>query len=84
MAGSSGPMMYWGRTHYPLYRLAVRCQTVAISSCDTASQDALNGAAVELFEYLTAHSKSFQPHEGEEAFFTTVLVCVNHDNSLVM
>ena len=31
-----------------------------------ASQDALDGAAVELFEDPRAHVKSFQPPEGEE------------------
>jgi hypothetical protein len=43
----------------------VGCHAVAIPSSDAASQDALNGAAIELFD-LTAHAKSFQPPEGEE------------------
>ena len=41
----------------------VRCQADSIPSGDAASQDALNGAAVELFEDLRAHDKSFQPSD---------------------
>ena len=37
-----------GHTHYLLLHLAVRYQTVAIPRGDAASQDALNGAAIEL------------------------------------
>jgi hypothetical protein len=37
----------------------VGCQAVAIPNGDVASQDALNGAAVELFEDMMAHDKSF-------------------------
>jgi hypothetical protein len=47
-------------------------------SGDAASQNALNGAAVKLFEDLRPHAKSFQPFEGKRhcgALFTTVLVC---------
>ena len=46
----------------------------AIPSGDAASQYALDGAAVELFEDLRTHAKSFQPPEGEEA-----LSCPLHD-----
>ena len=45
-----------------------------MSSGDAASRDALSGAAVELFQDLRAHAKSFQPPEGEEA-----LSCPLHD-----
>jgi hypothetical protein len=53
--------------HYLLYQLAVGCQAIVKPSGDTASQDALIGAAVVLFEDLRANYKSFQPLEGEEA-----------------
>ena len=49
-----------------------------LSSCHTGSdatgQDALDGAAVELFEDLGTHDKSFQPPVGER-----VLSCPLHD-----
>ncbi|XP_070994384.1 aryl-hydrocarbon-interacting protein-like 1 [Oncorhynchus clarkii lewisi] len=47
---------------------------VAIPSSDAASQDALNGAAVELFEDLRAHAKPFHLSKGEKA-----LLCLLHD-----
>ena len=43
---------------------------------DAASQDALNGAAVERFEDLRAHAKSFQPPEEEEALSCPLCDCV--------
>ena len=51
---------------------------------NAASQDALNGAAVECFEDQRAHAESFQPPEGGRGVATTVLVCVGHDRSLVI
>ena len=51
-----------------------RSHAVAIPGGDAASQDALNGAAVELFDDLWAYVKSFQAPEGEE-----VLPCPLHD-----
>ena len=39
-----------GRSHNPLYRLVVGYRAVSILRGDAASQDALNGAAVELSE----------------------------------
>ena len=51
MAGHSVPVQY----------LAVGCQAVAITNGDAASQDAGNVAAVDLFEYLRALAKTFQP-----------------------
>jgi hypothetical protein len=48
------------------------------SSCHTAGdatgRDVLDGEAVELFENLGTHAKSFQSLEGE-----TVLSCALHD-----
>ena len=46
------------RVHYPLQRLAVGCQAVAIRSGNASSQDALSGAGVELFEDLRANAFS--------------------------
>ena len=78
MAGSSAPVTYWAvRTNYPLWRLAFGCQAVAIPSGEAVSQDALNGAAVELFENPRAHAKSFQPPEGEEALSRPLHNCVD-------
>ena len=59
-----GPNDVLGHPHYPLENLAIRWQLVAIKSGDAASHD---GAAVELFEDLRAHDKSFLPNEGKEA-----------------
>ena len=39
---------------------------VAISGGDATGQDALDGAAVELFEDMGTHAKSFQSPEGEK------------------
>ena len=52
----------------------VRCRAVAIPGGDAAGQDALDGAAVEPFEDLGTHAKSFQSPEGEK-----VLSCPLHD-----
>ena len=59
MAGSLASMMYWAvrTTHYG-------CQIVAIPSGDAASQDPLEGAAVELIENLRSHEKYFQTPGG--------------------
>ena len=46
-------------------------------------KDVVNGTAVELFEDLRAHDKSFVPPEGKRhcrAVFTTVLVCLDRPN----
>ena len=40
-------------------------RAVAIPGSDATSQDAFDGAAVELFEDLRTHDKSFQTPEGE-------------------
>jgi hypothetical protein len=45
-------------THYPLQSLALECQEIDIPGGDAASQDALSGVAVELFEDLRVFSTS--------------------------
>ena len=58
-----------------------------MSSGDAACQDALDCAAVEPFEDLRAHPKSFQPPEGKRhcrAICMTLRVSVGHVKSLVM
>uniref|UniRef100_A0AAZ3Q0N0 F-box and WD repeat domain containing 5 n=1 Tax=Oncorhynchus tshawytscha TaxID=74940 RepID=A0AAZ3Q0N0_ONCTS len=45
--------------------LVVRGRAVSIPGSDATSQDALDGAAVEPFEDLRTHAKSFQSPEGE-------------------
>jgi hypothetical protein len=52
----------------------VRCLAVAIPGGDATGQDALDGAAVELFEDLGTHAKSFQYPEMEK-----VLSCPLHN-----
>jgi hypothetical protein len=42
--------------------------TVTIPGGDATGQDALDGAAVELFEDLGTHAKSFQFPDGEKAW----------------
>ena len=59
MAGSLAQVMY------ALQCLAVGGQAVAIPGSDATSQDALGGAAVEPFEEMRTHAKSFQSPEGE-------------------
>jgi hypothetical protein len=61
MAGSLAPVMYWA-VHTTL---ADGGRAVAIPGSDATSQDALNGTAVEPFEDLRTHAKSFQSPEGE-------------------
>ena len=48
-----------------LKRFAVKGGAFTISSCDAASQGALDGAAVKLLEDPRAHTKYFLPPEGE-------------------
>jgi hypothetical protein len=54
------------RDNYPLLCLTVRCRAVAIPGGDATGQDALDCAAVELFENLGTHAESFQSPEGEK------------------
>ena len=65
MAGSLAPVMYWAVLTILCKRLAVGGREVAIPGGDATSQDALDGAAVELFEDLRTHATSFQSPEGE-------------------
>jgi hypothetical protein len=51
--------MYWV-VRTTLYS-SLRSDAKLLPRGDAASQDALNCAAVELFEDLRAHAKSFQP-----------------------
>ena len=78
MAGSLAPVM-----HYPVWRLTVRCRAVAIAGGDATGQDPLDSAAVEPFEDLGTHAKSFQSPEGEKRV-CRALVCLDHDSPLVM
>jgi hypothetical protein len=55
-----GPSDVLGRTC-----LAFGGQTVAKPGSDTTCQEGLNGAAVEPFEDLRTHAKTFQSPEGE-------------------
>ena len=52
----------------------VRCRAVVIPGSDATGQHALKGAAVEMFEDLWAHDKSFPAPEGEK-----VVSCPLHD-----
>ena len=71
MAGSLAPVIYWTvRT-----TLGSVCGAFAVPSGDAASRDALDGAAVEMFEDQWAHAKFFQPPEGEEALLCPLHIC---------
>ena len=73
MAGSSAPVMYWAVQTALCSALRSFRQTVATQSGDAASQDDLNGAAVELYEDLRAHATY---SEGEEALSCPLHNCV--------
>ena len=60
-----GPGDLVGRTHYPLLRLMAGYRAVAIPGSDANGQDVLDGTAVDLFEDLGTHAKSFQSPEAE-------------------
>ena len=78
MAGSSTPVMYW----------AVRTTLCSILRSDAEQLPYQVGmqpvemlsmvAALEHFDHLTAHAKSFYPPDGEEA-----LSCLLHDCVIV-
>ena len=78
MTGSLAPVMYWAvRTtlYSALWSDAEQLPYQATGmATDATSQDALDGAAVELLEDLGTHAKSFQSPEGEK-----VLSCPLHD-----
>ena len=61
-----GPSDVLGCMHYPLQCL-VGCRAVTIPGGDATGQDALDGAAVELFDNLWTHANSFQSPDGEKA-----------------
>ena len=54
----------------------VRCRAVAIPASDATGQDALEGAAVEPFEDLGTHAKTFQSTEGENVLSCPLHNCV--------
>ena len=58
-------------------RLTVRCRAVAIPGGDATGQDAIDGAAVELFEDLGTHAKSFQSPEGEKLLSCPLHNCLS-------
>ena len=74
--------------HYPLESLLFECGAIALPGSETARQDALNGASIEVHEGLKGQAKFLQPPEVEEAllplFFTTLSVWVDHFRLSVM
>ena len=69
----------------------VRCRAVSITGGDVTGQDALAGDAIDIFEDVGTHAKSFKSPEGEKVLcacrvvvLSTVLVCLDHDSLLVM
>ena len=81
MAGSLAPVMYWAVRTTRWSALWSEAEQLPYKLFDATSQDALNGATVELFEDLGTHAKSFQSPEREKA---SVLVCLDHNRLLVM
>ena len=65
MAGSLAIAMYWAVRTTLCSALHVRCKAVA-----------LDGAAVEPFEDLGTHAKSFQSPEGEKVLSCPLLDCL--------
>ena len=65
-AGSDAPSDALGRPHHPLESHAVAGSTVAVPGGDTARQDALNGASVNVCEGLMGQAKFLQPPEDDE------------------
>jgi hypothetical protein len=70
MSGSLAPVMVVCTAQY----LCSALRSDAIPGGDATGQDALGGAAVELFEDLGTYAKSFQSLEGEK-----VLSSLLHD-----
>ena len=72
MAGTLAPVMYWDvRT---TLCSSLRSDAEQLHTRHTSGQDALDCAAVEPFEDLGTHGKSFQSSEGKK-----VLSCPLHD-----
>ena len=65
MAGSLAPVMYWAVRTTLCSALWSEARAVALPGSDATSQNALDVAAVEPFEDLRTHAKSFQSPEGE-------------------
>ena len=66
MAGSLAPVMYWAiRTILCSALRSVGEELPYQTVMQPVRQDALDGAAVEPFEDLRTHVKSFQSPEGE-------------------
>ena len=63
MAGSLAPVMYWAVRTTPCSALR---SAVATPGSDATDQDAIDGAAVERFEDLGTHAKSFQSPKGKK------------------
>jgi hypothetical protein len=74
MAGSLVPVMYWAVRTTLCSALRSDAEQLPIPGGDATGQDALDGTAVEHFEDLGTHVKSFQSPEGEK-----VLSCPLHD-----
>jgi hypothetical protein len=59
MAGSLAPVMYWTVRTTLCSALRSRGRAIAVPGSDATSQGALDVAAVEPFEDLRTHAKSF-------------------------
>ena len=67
-------MMYWAVCTTLCSALRSNAEQFPIPGVDATGQDALDGAAVDLFEDLGTHAKSFQSPAMEK-----VLSCPFHD-----
>ena len=65
MAGSLAPVIYWAVLTTLCSALQSEAEQLPYQGSDATSQDALDGAAVEPFEDLRTHVKSFQSPGGE-------------------
>ena len=74
MAGSLSPVMYWAIRPTLCSALWSDNEQLPYQEVMQLGRDALDGAAVEPFEDLGIHAKSFQSLEGEK-----VLSCPVHD-----
>ena len=73
MAGSLAPVMYWAGHTTLCSALRSDAEQLPYQAV-MQPQDALDGAAVELFKNLGTHAKSFQSPEGGK-----VLLCPLHE-----
>ena len=60
MAGSSAPVMYWAVCTTLCSALRSEAEQLSYQVVMQPVKDALNGVAVEIFEDLRTHAKSFQ------------------------